>query len=376
MDTYEEKYIKYKIKYNQLKEQVGSGLLVCPYCNNKIYHTKALEHIRIEHNSILTPEQLRQIVKDREKAAKGPGGKYNFTCKYCDKIIHSKAELSFHLIAKHFDLITEEDFNLIDSYISNAELKKSLTSRNKFVELEIKFNKIEYFPDTDKEQLANLDEIISRKQSRTTKNRKRSRRDIDLPAELPPFDDLFTPEAAAAAANIELPQLDFFDEEMTEQDDYPDTPFAGATAVDAAAAAAASGVNTDASNFELNKIPIDLLFESSDFLPIVYEPVNMNCLYCGLPFNRYNLAKHLLARHHPVINMDDLEFIKKVIPTGGPLQLRISHIILKIQRQIIERDRLMQNIQFRLPDIDLTDTNTFPSEEFQDYMNDFDPHMF
>ncbi len=352
MDTFKEKYIKYKIKYNQLKEQVGSAAIICPYCNNKILPTKALEHIRIEHNIILTQEQFNEIVKARAKAAKAPGGKYSIKCKYCDKIVSSKGILSFHILSKHFDSITEDDFNLIDNYISDKELTKSLISRKKFVELEIRFNKIIFLPGMDKEMLADNDEIISRRKVRLNRNNRHAKRYVEP-------NDQFE-QLEAIAANL-LPQLEFSDEETDDAG-----PAAAAAYPVPAAAAAYPAAAAGTSDFELNNIPIDLLFEPSDFLPIAYESENMKCIYCGLSFNRYKLAKHLLARHHPVINMNDLEFIKSVIPAGGPHQLRISNIILKIQRKIIERDEQTQNIQFRLPNIDLTNNDDVLENQFSE----------
>ncbi len=117
--------------------------------------------------------------------------------------------------------------------------------------------------------------------------------------------------------------------------------------------------STDILDFELTSIPLLLLFDSIKHLPIAYETHMMNCVYCGLEFNRYNLAKHLLSRHPMIINLEDLDFIKTIIPTEGPGNEVHKYIINKIQRKIEERDRQLQS--FGSIGLDFNDFNTFPS---------------
>lgn len=362
-ETYKEKYYKYKIKYNLLKEQIAGTRTTCPLCYEKMDSTKIVEHFRVVHNTIITKEEISLMFRERTNALKS-SGKYDVYCKYCDFSAHANSALAYHILVKHTDLIIEDDFNFIDKYISNNELFKSKVSRIKLTKLERKFNKIPYSFDIEQllglneegliNYLSSPDEIKTRRQGRLNKTPLQIRRNfgnVTVPdasvaneSGLSP-DDLFNltenynPMHGILPESIELPI------------DLPPTP-----------ALIYPSVRFDVPpDFELNAIPIGLLFESIQHSPIIHEIPNMNCRYCGLQFNRYNLSIHLLSKHHPLINMEDLDFIKSIIPHGGQHHLRTIHIINKIKTKIISRDRQLRSVNFALPDIDLYDYNTFPT---------------
>jgi hypothetical protein len=381
MDIYKDKYIKYKIKYNELKMQEGGALIICPYCNNKIHHMRALEHISFVHNIILTQEQLNQILKqkhaDKFRSIKS-SGRYNVNCRFCNKSIHSKAPLAYHIMVNHYELIAEEDFNLIDEYISSQELFKSRKARQNFVRLEIKFNKINVTPDMNMEQLTNPEEIKARRLVRNMKNTRTKRKLLPLneqetlnDLELLDSDYDDTTDPAADGAIVDAAAADFY-----LPDDYnvlfgPETlPVTLPVTLPILPNQYRFEVPPD---FELNTIPVDLLFESMDVLPIAREQPNMNCRYCGLNFNRYNLAKHLL-RHYTIINLEDLEFIKSVIPKGIN-HLRNIHIINKIYRKIIARDKQLQAVNFLPSTLNEIDLTTLPIDNTVP-INEFDPELF
>ncbi len=385
MDSYKEKYIKYKIKYEQLKEVIGGAITFCPICNARLTTLKKVfEHVKLDHNMDITIDDLRKLVQqktiERGRAAKKEG-RYNFNCKYCDRSESSVSGLANHMLVNHHDSLNEQDFELIDKHISIFNLAKSKFLREKFVQLEIKFNRITIGPGMTLDNLSESVPINARRSERASTYAKapkvkRNRPGVDV--ELEP----------AMQPNPLLPDLELSDEPFEE---------------------GASGVNLDVEplygaelnmpaqhfhvppDFELDTIPVDLLFESTDYLPIARAAPNMNCEYCRLPFNRYNLAKHLLLRHFSIINMEDLEFIKSVIPKEYN-NLRTIHIILQIHKKIIARDRALQTINFlgeqpvaqqvaqqvaqpvaQLPNIDFEDYDTFPdvtepllSEELDD----------
>ncbi len=407
MATYKEKYIKYKNKYLELKEQIGGTIMLCPYCNTRIYHTKALEHIEMIHNIPLTKEQLQIILKQRENSNKKLGGKYNVKCEYCNNIFTGIGSLSYHMFIKHYDNITYDNFNFIDNNVFTRDLGKNHKNRIKFVELEIKFNKIQYSPDMDKEQLANIDEIEARRRSRVTKTKRQRRTfplqdtelldletlatrvapaaplsdDSSFPPAAPLLDDESFPTAAPLLDDESFPTaaplLDdesfqlggpLLDEEwdddnaIDEQFDFfsdpdlylsPSNAQAAPTTFNASSALVASDDDSshsflqdtysDILIFDLKSIPFVLLFnEEKDELK--FESNLYKCVYCGLEFNRYYLAKHLLDKHSMIITLIDLNFIKTVVlsNTNDELDNEVKkHIIAKIKTKILQRDELL-----------------------------------
>ncbi len=59
MSTYKEKYLKYKQKYIQLKNQIGGS--ICPFCYKRITtFEKLVEHIRLNHNMEISEDEIKK----------------------------------------------------------------------------------------------------------------------------------------------------------------------------------------------------------------------------------------------------------------------------------------------------------------------------
>ncbi len=320
-------------------------------------------------------------------------GRYDVTCKYCQKNILDNSSLSYHMLVNHYFILTEDDFNFIDNYFPKSNLSKSKVSREKFVKLEIKFNKINYTPEMNMEQLNNYDEILTRRQVRVGKTIRQYRKlpqvekrppstlpqletDDQMVGQLPPLelsDDENDLESLLEAINADADAASPASASAASVSAATSVP--AATAAPAAAAAPTKSLHgltipstlkpfVVPPDFELNNIPTQLLFSDTT---TVSEPPNMKCRYCGLNFNRYRLSEHLLRNHYDLIDMNDLDFVKNNISKGSNL-LRNIHIILKVHQKIIARDK--RNYENTHPPMNLLD-NIMDID-----INEFDPKLF
>ncbi len=294
MDTYKEKYIRYKNKYLELKDQIGSGLVLCPYCDIRINSVYVVDHIRINHNITLTQEQVNKMIKDKKKQSKGPP-----------------------LELPPLQLLDQEWYTdgaaaapaapAAESAAAPAVAAPAVAPAVR-VPLDV-FDKL-YMDENPELYL------------------------------LPPI----AREARIVHARSLLPLLKL--SPAFPEDTYPDVL-----------------------HFDLKSIPLQLLFESPANLPaIAFEVGNLyKCVYCGLEFNRYYLAKHLLSEHSMIINLEDLYFIKTFFETYDNENENKKYMIAKIHKKILERDTLLLPIELpTLPAPEALDMDLPPPPEALD----------
>ncbi len=128
-----DKYLKYKLKYNQLKQQLeqqSGGAYRCSKCYITFTSFNELRiHKRNVHNqpgSQVSTHRLEQnrLASKRKRDSIKESGVGGHKCNHCDMIFYDKRYLVSHLLRFHEDLINREEFDFILAHSRNLPFHK------------------------------------------------------------------------------------------------------------------------------------------------------------------------------------------------------------------------------------------------------------